>query len=68
MREIVTSFLKIGLTAYGGPAILGMMQAGLQERRQWIGKPPFVEGLASVRRRVVTAIGFLTNFQGEQRP
>src|SRR5881397_4425538 len=48
MREIVTSFLKIGLTAYGGPAIIGVMQAEFQERRQWIGKPQFVEGLAFV--------------------
>jgi hypothetical protein len=27
MRDILTTFLKIGLTAYGGPAILGVMQA-----------------------------------------
>ena len=48
MREILTSFLKIGLTAYGGPAILGVMQAEFQERRQWLTKPQFVEGLAFV--------------------
>src|SRR4029453_2704505 len=46
MREIVTSFLKIGATAYGGPAIMGVMQAEFQERRQWLTKPQFVEGLA----------------------
>ena len=48
MRDILTSFLKIGLTAYGGPAILGVMQAEFQERRQWLTKPQFVEGLAFV--------------------
>jgi chromate transporter len=48
MREILTSFLRIGVTAYGGPAILGVMQAELQERRQWMTKPQFVEGLAFV--------------------
>ena len=26
-REIVTGFLKVGATAYGGPAIMGVMQA-----------------------------------------
>ncbi|PYM74190.1 MAG: chromate transporter, partial [Candidatus Rokuibacteriota bacterium] len=31
-------FLKIGATAYGGPAIMGIMQAELQEKRQWITK------------------------------
>ena len=48
MREILTTFLKIGLTAYGGPAILGVMQAEFQERRQWLTKPQFVEALAFV--------------------
>ena len=33
-KEIATSFLKIGTTAYGGPAIMGVMQAEIQERRQ----------------------------------
>ena len=48
MRDILTSFLKIGLTAYGGPAIQGVMQAEFQERRQWLSKAQFVEALAFV--------------------
>ena len=47
-REISESFLKIGATAYGGPAIMGVMQAEFQERRQWVTKPGFLEGLALV--------------------
>jgi chromate transporter len=47
-REIALGFLKIGATAYGGPAILGIMQAEFQERRQWTSKPRFLEGLALV--------------------
>jgi chromate transporter len=47
-KEIATSFLKIGATAYGGPAIMGVMQAELQEKRQWVSKPRFLEGLALV--------------------
>lgn len=46
MLEILAAFLKIGVTAYGGPAIQGVMQAEFQERRQWLTKPQFVEGLA----------------------
>src|SRR6185436_9435079 len=46
MREILGTFLKIGATAYGGPAIMGVMQAEFQERRQWLTKPQFAEGLA----------------------
>src|SRR5919108_4580530 len=47
-KEIATSFLKVGATAYGGPAIMGVMQAEFQERRQWVTKPRFLEGLALV--------------------
>jgi chromate transporter len=47
-KEIAVSFLKVGATAYGGPAIMGLMQAEFQERRQWTTKPRFLEGLALV--------------------
>src|SRR5262245_32594185 len=47
-KEIAAGFLNVGATAYGGPAIMGVMQAEFQERRQWISKPRFVEGLALV--------------------
>ena len=47
-REIAAAFLKLGLTAYGGPAIMGIMQAELQERRGWVSKERFVEGLSLV--------------------
>jgi chromate transporter len=46
--EVATAFLKIGATAYGGPAIMGLMQAEFQERRGWTSKPRFLEGLALV--------------------
>src|SRR4030095_5952902 len=47
-REIAVGFLKVGATAYGGPAIMGVMQAEFQERRQWTSKAHFLEGLALV--------------------
>lgn len=47
MRDIVAGFLKLGATAYG-PAVVGVMQAEFQERRQWLSKPQFMEGLALV--------------------
>jgi chromate transporter len=47
-KEIAVGFLKIGATAYGGPAIMGVMQAEFQEKRQWASKPRFLEGLALV--------------------
>jgi len=34
--------------SYGGPAIMGIMQAEVQEKRQWIDKKSFVDGLALV--------------------
>ncbi len=45
-KEIVSGFLKLGATAYGGPAIYGILQAELQEKRQWVSKKRFVEGVS----------------------
>lgn len=47
-REITGVFLKLGAMSYGGPAIMGMMQAELQEKRGWLSRENFVEGLALV--------------------
>ena len=47
-RGIASAFLKLGLTAYGGLAIMGIMQTELQEKRQWVSKERFVEGMALV--------------------
>ncbi|HEU5196609.1 MAG TPA: chromate efflux transporter [Methylomirabilota bacterium] len=48
LREIAAAFLRLGATSYGGFAIMGVMQSELQERRGWVTKPRFVEGLAVV--------------------
>jgi chromate transporter len=45
-KEIASGFLKLGATAYGGPAIYGILQAELQEKRQWVSKERFVEGVS----------------------
>lgn len=45
-KDIALTMLKVGATSYGGPAIMGFMQAELQERRGWVSKPQFLEGLA----------------------
>ena len=45
-KEIASGFLKLGATAYGRPAILGFMQAEFQDKRQWVPKARFVEGLS----------------------
>jgi chromate transporter len=45
-KEIVSGFLKLGATAYGGPAIYGILQTELQEKRQWVSKERFVEGIS----------------------
>ena len=37
-KEIARGFLKVGATAFGGPAIIGLMQAEFQERRQWVSR------------------------------
>ena len=45
-KEIAATLFQLGATSYGGPAIMGFMQAELQERRKWVSKERFLEGLA----------------------
>jgi chromate transporter len=48
MIEIASTFLTLGATSYGGPAIMGIMQAELMEKRRWISRERFLEGLSLV--------------------
>jgi chromate transporter len=45
-KDIAATLFKLGATSFGGPAIMGLMQAELQERRRWVSKERFLEGLA----------------------
>lgn len=47
-HEVTGVFLKLGAVSYGGPAIMGVMQSEVQEKRAWLSKENFVEGLALV--------------------
>jgi chromate transporter len=47
-KELAKVFLKLGAMSYGGPAIMGIMQTEIQERRGWLSKESFLEGLALV--------------------
>ena len=47
-RDIASRFLHLGATSFGGPAILGIMQVELQEKRQWVSREQFLEGLSLV--------------------
>jgi chromate transporter len=47
-REVIGTFLKIGALSYGGAASVGLMQAEVQEKRAWLPREQFIEGLALV--------------------
>src|SRR4051794_7204371 len=47
MREFLLYFLRLGTFGFGGPiALAGYMQRDLVERRRWISKQEYMEGLA----------------------
>src|SRR5438045_243725 len=47
MREFLLYFLRLGALGFGGPiALAGYMQRDLVERRRWVSKQDYVEGLA----------------------
>src|SRR2546426_6782583 len=66
-KDVAAQFLKIGATAYGGPAIMGIMQAELQEKRQWVSKDRFVEGLSLVNMLPGATAAQLSIFLGYAR-
>ena len=66
-KELAAVFLKIGAMSYGGPAIMGIMQAEIQERRGWLSKERFLEGLALVNMLPGAAATQLGIFIGYQR-
>ena len=46
--EVTSVFLKIGALGYGPAAIWGLIQAEVQERRSWLTKERYLEGMALV--------------------
>jgi chromate transporter len=47
VREFLFYFLRLGTVGFGGPiALAGYMQRDLVERRRWVSKQDYVEGLA----------------------
>jgi chromate transporter len=47
LRDFLRYFLRLGTFGFGGPiALAGYMQRDLVERRRWISKQDYVEGLA----------------------
>src|SRR6188474_1229891 len=47
LRDVVIYFLTLGTLGFGGPiALAGYMQRDLVERRRWISKEDYVQGLA----------------------
>jgi chromate transporter len=65
--DIAAQLLKIGATAYGGPAIMGVMQAELQEKRRWVSKERFIEGLSLVNMLPGATAAQLSIFLGYAR-
>jgi hypothetical protein len=48
LLEILRVFFKIGAMSYGGAAIMGIMQLEIQQRRGWMSKERYLEGMALV--------------------
>src|SRR5882762_11720932 len=47
MREFLLYFLRLGTFGFGGPiALAGYMQRDLVERRRWVSREDYLEGLA----------------------
>ena len=65
--EVAGTFLKIGTVGFGAPAIWGLIQAEVQERRAWLTKERYLEGLALVQTLPGAPAVQMCIFAGHQR-
>src|SRR5262245_26357403 len=65
--EVVSTFLKIGALGYGAAAIWGLIQSEVQERRAWLSKERFLEGMALVNALPGAPAMQMCIFVGHQR-
>ena len=65
--EVFTVFLKIGALGFGVAAIWGLIQAEVQERRRWLSKERFLEGMALVQALPGATALQMCVFAGYQR-
>ena len=65
--EVAGAFLKIGTVGFGAPAIWGLIQAEVQERRSWMTKERYLEGLALVQTLPGAPAVQMCIFAGHQR-
>jgi chromate transporter len=65
--EVAGVFLKVGAVGYGAAAIWGLIQSEVQERRAWLTKERFLEGLALVNALPGATAMQMCIFVGHQR-
>ncbi len=46
LTRVFLAFLRIGATAYGGPAMMGVLKSDLVGKCQWLSEQEFKEGMA----------------------
>jgi chromate transporter len=67
LLEVTGTFLKIGCVGFGAPAVWGLIQAEVQERRSWLTKERYLEGLALVQTLPGAPAVQMCIFTGHQR-
>jgi len=46
LRKLFLAFLRLGATAYGGPAMMAHLRSDLAGKRRWLSEQEFKEGMA----------------------
>jgi len=66
-RELAQAFLTLGALSYGGAAIMGIMQAEIQQKRGWLTKERYLEGFSLVQILPGAPATQLSIFIGHER-
>jgi len=62
--DLCRACVRLGLTSYGGPAMVGYVREVMVERRRWVGSKEFEEGLALCQTIPGATLTQLVSFVG----
>ena len=58
VKEIFRTFLHLGLTAYGGPAMVEPIRRRIVQEKGWLSQKEFLDGLALCQFRRLDILTF----------
>ncbi len=66
LRRVFLAFLRLGATAYGGPAMMAYLKSDLVGKRRWLSEQEFKEGMALCQVIPGATMGQMCTYTGDR--